>query len=149
MNHTVGIEYRKKLNGDGKHRSTVNCLARGWKVSISRGECRWALVNVSPSDHKGNGVSAFLVFEGTGGIWDRQQRAVCGVSGTEYGCFETVCLETAYHAQILDVIFWFVGWHYTATNRAVTQETGGAGQGYIFLLQYNHSQQNADNFLLS
>ena len=29
MNHTVGIEYRKKLNGDGKYRSTVIAEAEG------------------------------------------------------------------------------------------------------------------------
>ena len=104
MNHTVGIEYRKKLNSYGKHRSTVNCLARGWKVGISRGKCRWAVVHVSPSNQKGNGVSTFLFFEGTGGTWDRQEVAVCGVSGTEYDCFGTACLETAYNTPILNLI---------------------------------------------
>ena len=151
MNHTDVIEYRKKLNGDGKHRSTVNYLARGWKVSTSRGECRWALVYVLPSNQKGSRVSIFLVFEGTGGTWERQEAAVGGVSGTEYGCFGTACLETAYNTKVLDLIFCVVCGLTLNCYKLMQPEPSQKkpeilAKATFFLLQYNHSRQTVDIF---
>ena len=121
----------------------VSNTVRSWtarvKASTSRGEWRWALVNVSPRNQKRIGVSTFLFCEDTEGTWDMQEAAVwhCGVSGTEYvvwlfwnGLFGDYNITPKY--WILPSVL-FVGWQYTATNatRAVTQGTGNTGQGYI------------------
>ena len=55
---------------------------------------RWVLVNTSPNNQEGIGVSTFLACEGTSGMWDLPKTAECGVLGTEQGCFGAVCLET-------------------------------------------------------
>ena len=83
-------------------------------VSTSRGEWRWVLVHVSPSNQKVSRVHIFLVSEGTWGTWNRQQAAVCGVSRTEYGCFGTACLETTYNTHLVFCVV--CGLTYTATN---------------------------------
>ena len=118
--------------------STVNCkLPRARvKVSTSRGEWRWVLVNVSSSIQKGNRVNTFLFFEDTRGAWEMQEAAGCGVSGSEYDCFGMACLKLPITPKYWILPFApFVGWLYTATinnaARAVRQETGFTGQGHI------------------
>ena len=134
INHAVGVKYRKKLNGDGKHRSTVNCLTRGWKVGTFRGEWRWALVNVSPSIQKKWGKH----LPGFWGYWRylRSAGSWCmWFFGDGVSLFRSVlsrdCLQHPNSWSYISVLL--VGWRYTAINaaRAVTEETGNTGQCYI------------------